>query len=293
MKDNGKLVGGFIKDDDRTLDALARYFAKYVQAYAAAGVPIGMVMPQNEPAVTSNYTSCQWSGEQLGKFIGHHLGPTFEKEHVDAEIFLGTINDSGRGGYAYWVGPSTQDPQTRRYLKGVGCQWDAAPTMSQTHFLFPEMKLMQSEAECGDKNTNDWAFGQKQFGLALKWFGAGASSNIVWNLVLDETGHSTANWPQCSPVVVDSHTGKVTYTPFYYCYKHFSYFVEPGAHRIPTESVWGDKIAFVNPDGEVVVVMANSANEALPVRLCVDGRESEAVTLPAHSFNTFTLAAGR
>ena len=291
MKDNGNLVSGHIKDDPQTLDALALYFARYLQGYRTEGVTVGMVMPQNEPTVSSNYTSCQWTGEQLAKFIGHHLGPTLERERVKADIFLGTFNDSSRGGYAYWVGPAMQDPQTRKYLAGVGCQWSGAGTMAETHFLFPDLKLMQSEAECGKPNTNDWAFGEKQYQLAKKWFGAGAGSNIIWNLVLDETGLSTGNWPQCSPVVVDSRTGKVVYTPYFYCYKHFSYFVKPGAHVAATESTWGDRMAFVNPDGEVVVVMNNTAATDQPVRLNIDGRESGPVVLPSHSFNTFTLAA--
>ena len=189
--------------------------------------------------------------------------------------------------------PSMQDPQTRRYVKGVACQWGGMRTMAETRFLHPELKLMQSEAECGTTNTNDWAFGQKQYDLALKWFGAGASSNLVWNLVLDETGKSTANWAQCSPVVVDSRSGQVTYTPYFYCYKHFSFFVEPGAHLVATESNLGNKLAFVNPDGTVVVVLANPSKDNLPVNLSIDGRQSETVTLPAHSFDTFTLPAGR
>src|SRR5207302_7192689 len=97
-----------------------------------------------------------------------------------------------KGGYAYWVGPSMQDPNVRPYIAGLGCQWSGTDTMAETHFLFPDLKLMQSETECGKPNTNDWAFGEKQYGLAKKWFAAGPSSNIIWNLVLDETGLSTA-----------------------------------------------------------------------------------------------------
>jgi glucosylceramidase len=291
MKDNNNLVAGKIKDDDKTLNALALYFARYVQAYKTAGVKISMVMPQNEPSISSNYTSCLWTGEQMAKFIGYHLGPEFKKEKIPAEIWLGTIQDSERGGYAYWVGPSLQDPTVRQYIAGVGCQWSGESTMAETHFLFPKLKLMQTEAECGKPNTNDWAFGEKQFGLAKKWFGVGASVNTIWNLVLDETGLSTANWAQCSPVVVDAKSKKVIYTPYYYCYKHFAHFVQPGAHVIATESTWGEQVAFVNPDGKIVVVVENSAATAATVTLNLDGRQSAPVKLPAHSFNTFTLAA--
>lgn len=260
MKDNNSLVSGHIRDDRQTLDALALYFARYVQAYKAAGVNISMVMPQNEPNMATNYTSCLWTGEQLAKFIGYHLGPQFKKQSIGAGIFLGTLNESSRGGYAYWVGPAMQDPNARQYVRGLGCQWDATTDMAETHFLFPDLKLMQSEAECGQSNANNWGFAEYQYQLAKKWFGAGASSNMVWNLVLNETGLSTGGWAQCSPIVVDRKSRKVIYTPYYYCYKHFSYFIQPGAHVIATESTWGDRLAFVNPDGEVVVVMGNSAD---------------------------------
>lgn len=290
MKDNDNLVAGSIKDDDKTLDALALYFARYVKGYQADGVKISMVMPQNEPSISSNYTSCQWTGEQLAKFIGYHLGPEFEREGIGAKIFLGTIQNSSRGGYAYWVGPSMEDPHVRGYVAGLGCQWSGESTMAETHFLFPRLKLMQSEAECGKTNSNDWHFGEYQFQLAKKWFRAGASSNMIWNMVLDETGRSTANWAQCSPIVVNSTTKEVTYTPYYYCYKHFSYFVEPGAHLAATESTWSDEVAFVNPDGNVVLVMANSGDADLPVTLDIDGRQAGPVVLPAHSFDTFTEA---
>jgi len=289
MKDNGSLISGHIKDDDKTLDALALYFAKYVKGYKADGVNISMVMPQNEPNISSKYTSCLWTGEQLAKFIGGHLGPEFQKEGVGAKIFVGTLNDSSRGGYAYWVGPSMENSDVRKYISGVGCQWDGGPSMAETHFLHPELKLMQTEAECGERNTNDWVFGEKQFRLAKKWFGAGASSNIIWNLVLDETGLSTANWAQCSPIVVNSKTNAVTYTPYYYCYKHFSYFVQPGAHVAATQSSWGDEVSFVNPDGQVVVVMGNTGDTDMPVNLYIDGKHAGPVTLPRHSFNTFTV----
>ena len=289
MKDNGKLVAGNIKDDDKTLDALALYFQKYIEAYAKDGVKIAMVMPQNEPSISSNYTSCQWTGEQLAKFIGYHLGPQLEKAGLGTKIYLGTIQNSDRGGYPYWVGPSMQDSQVRKYIAGLGCQWDGADTMAETHYLFPDLKLMQSEAECGNPNTNDWQFGEKQFGLARKWFGAGAGSNIIWNLVLDETGLSTGNWHQCSPIVVNSTTKEVTYTPFYYCYKHFSYFVRPGAHVLATEGTARDQVTFVNPDGKVVIVMENNSAASQPVTCIIDGKEAGPIVMPAHSFNTFML----
>jgi glucosylceramidase len=47
MKQNGSLYGGSIKSD--AYDDLAQYFADFVQAYEAEGIPIWAVSIQNEP----------------------------------------------------------------------------------------------------------------------------------------------------------------------------------------------------------------------------------------------------
>lgn len=295
MKNNNRLYGpgstNSIKDDAQTLDALALYFARYVESYAAEGIPISMVMPQNEPNMTTNYTSCLWTGSQLAKFIGYHLGPTFTTRGISTEIYLGTINDDNdAGGYAYWVEPCMRDANVAQHVDGLGCQWDSDDTMAETHVLHPQMKLMQTEAECGN-HENNWAFAEYQWSLAQKWFGSGAGSNIVWNLVLDETGLSTGGWAQCSPVVVNSISGQITYTPYFHLYKHFSHFIEPGAHVVSSTGSWLDRIAFTNPDGSVVIVLANRTNGALPVTLNIDGKRTAPISIPARSFNTFTTAA--
>lgn len=295
MKNNSSLAGpgadNRIKDDHQTFDALALYFARYVEAYAAEGVNISMVMPQNEPNMTTTYTSCLWTGSQLARFIGYHLGPTFASRGLAKEIYLGSINDDNdAGGHAYWVEPSMRDPEVAQYINGLGCQWDSDDTMAETHVLFPQLKLMQTEAECGN-HENNWTFAEYQYGLARKWFGSGASSNILWNLVLDETGLSTGGWAQCSPVVVNSTNGQVTYTPFFHFYKHFSHFIQPGAHIATSFGSWADRVVFVNPDGSVAVVVANRTNSSAKLTLNIDGKRTAPITIPARSFNTFTSPA--
>ncbi len=118
----------------------------------------------------------------------------------------------------------------------------------------------------------------------------GANSNLIWNLVLDEAGLSTGGWPQCSPVVLDTKQREVIRTPCLPLYQHFSHFVEPGAHRVAVEGDWGDKLAFVNPDGSVVRVVANRSDSDHPLTLNIHGRRSGRLIIPARSFNTFVSA---
>jgi len=220
-----------------------------------------------------------------------HLGPKLASRGLGTEIYLGTINDDNdAGGYAYWVEPSMRDANVSQYLDGLGCQWDSDDTMAETHVLFPQMKLMQTEAECGN-HENNWTFAEYQFGLAYKWFASGAGSNTIWNLVLDETGLSTGGWAQCSPVVVNSTTGQITYTPYFHLYKHFSNFIQPGAHVVSSYGSWADRIVFSNPDGSTVIVLANRSAQNFSVTLNIDGKRTAPITIPAHSFNTFTTSA--
>ncbi len=74
--------------------------------------------------------------------------------------------------------------------------------------------------------------------------------------------------------------------------RHFSQYVKPGAKRAMVSGAWGDQIAFVNPDGSIVMVIGNSMDRGLAARLCVavcKDRDTLAVTLPAASINTLVI----
>jgi glucosylceramidase len=289
MKDSGVLTGGHILTDPATMDALALYFAKYVQAYRAEGLPLYMIMPQNEPCYSTGYTSCEWSGDELDIFIRNHLGPLFKQMNLNCQIYLGTIprSDAKWLDYNYWLSEALADPLTRSYITGVGCQWSGDSVMRHARDKNPGLNLMQTEAECGDKNTNDWAFASKRFEQTVKYLKSGAESYMIWNLVLDETGLSTAGWAQCSPIVINQATKVVTYTPYYYGSRHFSSFVRPGAIRISADGSGARGAAFLNTDGEMVLALENAA-AAAPVQLHFVDRNFSA-TLPGKSFNTFVL----
>jgi glucosylceramidase len=290
MKDSGKLTGGHILTDAQTMDALALYFAKYVQAYQSEGLPLYMVMPQNEPCYSTGYTSCKWNGNEMAIFVRNHLGPLFKQLNLKCQIYLGTFprSDAKKFDYDYWLASAMDDPLTRSYVTGVGCQWGGANVMRDARDKNPGLKLMQTEAECGKTNTNDWVFAQNRFAQVVTYLNSGAESFMIWNLVLDETGLSTARWAQCSPIVVNQSTHEVTYTPYFYAFEHFSSFVKPGSVRVEVASGKRPCEAFVTPDGRVVVVAENTAPTTAAVVLVIAGHRFP-TNLPADSFNTFVL----
>ncbi|MDE8698286.1 hypothetical protein PZH42_30590, partial [Bacteroides cellulosilyticus] len=57
----------------------------------------GRIVPacsESEPCSNQVFPSCKWRTEDLTFFLGHYLGPTFERENIKADIYFGTINTS-------------------------------------------------------------------------------------------------------------------------------------------------------------------------------------------------------
>lgn len=48
------------------------------------------------------------------------------------------------------------DPASRKYISGVGFQWAGKGAIKGLHERYPDMKLYQTEQECGD-GQNDWS----------------------------------------------------------------------------------------------------------------------------------------
>jgi glucosylceramidase len=285
--------------DPAIQEAFALYFSKYVTEYKREGINIFMVMPENEEPnmhAAGNPVNPFWTHFSTGTeydFVKNYLIPRFRTDHPECEIWLGTLH----GDQFDFVEKCLDDPSIEPYLKGVGCQWSGLEVMRKTAAKYPAKKLMQTETKCNidleplrQVNNNDWSYGVDQWVLIKRYLEAGTNSYMLWNMVLDEAGYSITQWAQCSPVVVNAKTKRITYNPQFYAFKHYSYFVEPGAYRVASNGNVADQVAFVNPSGDVVLEIQNSHSEALKVAINIDGKHLEPL-LPARSWNTFVLRA--
>ncbi|HUI60212.1 MAG TPA: glycoside hydrolase family 30 beta sandwich domain-containing protein [Steroidobacteraceae bacterium] len=66
---------------------LAQYFVKFLQAYAARGVPIAAVTPQNEPGVPTQYPGMELDQQQELTFVTHYLRPALQAAGLDPSVF--------------------------------------------------------------------------------------------------------------------------------------------------------------------------------------------------------------
>jgi glucosylceramidase len=279
----GKEGTNMFIQEEKYFDAYALYFSKFIQAYKDQGIQIGMVMPQNEFNSCQIFPSCTWTAGGLAKFVGKYLGPEMEKQGV--EIFFGTMERPNEA----IVDTVLNDPDAGKYVKGVGFQWAGKNAIPGIHRRYPDLTLYQSEQECGD-GKNDWKYCCYAWSLMKHYLNNGASAYLYWNISLDEGGFSRWGWQQNSLVTVDPATKTYRLNHEYYLLKHVSHFVLPGAKRLNTTGSFENVLAFVNPDGSIVVVVRNDQKEVKQIAVNM-GEKSFVADLEPDSFNTFSIPA--
>ncbi|PWC20426.1 glycosyl hydrolase [Brenneria roseae subsp. roseae] len=281
---------GRLKMDEATLNAYALYFQKFIEHYRAEGIRIAQVHIQNEVAADQKFPSCVWSGEQLRRFIADYLGPRFRAYLPETEIWLGTINapafmqevGEDYDDYANYV---LSDTAAYSFVSGVGYQWAGKNAIQRTAESYPELRIYQTENECGD-GRNDWSYAHYVFGLFRHYLVNGATGYFYWNPVLATGGESAWGWRQNSMISIDRQQKAVTYNPEYYVVRHFSALVQKGAHRVGvTGKMSGNAIAFRNPDQSLIVNVNNAFGEERELCLSAGG-ESWRFNLPPGSINS-------
>ena len=261
--------------------AYALYFSKFVDAYREQGIKISMVMPQNEFNSCQNFPSCTWTAKGLATFIGGYLGPEMKKKQV--ALMFGTME---REDIAL-VDTIMTDAKAKRYITGIGFQWAGKGAIGQVYQKYPELKLYQTEQECGD-GKNDWAYCNYTWDLMKQYLKNGASAYLYWNIALEKGGFSRWGWQQNSLVTVDAQQKTYRFNHEYYLMKHLSHFVSKGAKRIETRSEFDNLLAFVNPDGTVVIVAQNKTEALQTLYFQLEKRSAE-IGLPANSFSTIVF----
>lgn len=276
-------VNDYFIQDPRYLQTYANYFCKFIDAYKEQGIPISMIMFQNESWSYTNYPGCAWTAEGIIRFNAEYLAPTLKRQHPEVKLYLGTINTNR---YEV-VDQVLSDPRMPETIEGVGFQWEGGQILPKLRAKYPQYKYVQTESECG-WGSFDWKAAEHTFGLMNHYLGNGCEEYTFWNAILYDGGFSGWGWKQNALIHVDSKTGTATYTPEYYAVKHYSHYVTPGSQVLAYKDR-GDKMpvmVVMTPQKRQVVIAGNFNEEAkeLTVKL---GTRYLNVTLQPHSLNTF------
>ena len=276
-------VQDYMIQDPRYLQAYADMFCRFVELYGEEGIPIDMVMYQNEAYSYTAYPGCAWTADGTIRFNRDYLVPTMQRRHPEVKVYIGTFN-TNRMDYVKKIVDNLHD-----HVDGIGLQWEGRDNIDSLRALYPELSLIQSESECGNGRM-DWRAGEHTFNLMCDYIGRGCEEYYIWNFILCDNGRSPWDWRQNALIQVDSHTHQHHLTAEYYAVKHFAHLVAPGSQmlryspRVEGEGV--PVIVFRRPDGKLVVITGNLTEEVrtLSVKL---GKKYLNATLPPHSLHTF------
>jgi glucosylceramidase len=299
MKTNGSLIGGgSIRPE--YYPVLARYQRLAIQAYQAQGIPITAMTPQNEPLVVPQYPSGQWTGAQMRDYVKNNLGPELRGAGLATQIWVGDDNPPS---LRTFVPAILDDPAAARYVGGVAVHdysGDDPSVLSDFRLRYPAVPLHLTERSYYGVNGERTTAGAVQAGVrrVMDFFRNGIASWTYWITFLDTAGQPNTGPldAACCAVPFSAPPGNLdayTTNRDFYLYGQFSRYVKPGAARVGSDQTSADvgNVAFRNPDGSMVVVVANGAAAPRSVRIASpDGVLTD--TLPALSVGTYRWAGG-
>jgi glucosylceramidase len=286
MKFNGTMLGGSMRN--HYFPVYAKYYLKFLQAYAAEGVAVQALTTQNEVDTDQDgkMPACIWPQEYEITFLRDHLGPLLESNGLKTKIWLLDHN------YNLWgrVVDSLEDEKLRKYVNAVA--WHGyvgtADMMSKAHDAYPDAEMHWTEG--GPDYTEpsyltDWCKWGATFSDVLRnW----CRSITAWNLALDERGRPNIGPFPCGGVVtIHSQTREIIRRGQYWAFAHFARAIRRGARRFESQTAVADlrHVAVENPDGRKVLVVANAgAPRTIELRLA-----SKAATVPLKTNSLTTL----
>jgi len=299
MKDNNNMLrGGKLKKE--YYQPWANYYVKFIKEYEKRGIPVWGLSVQNEPMATQTWESCIYTAEEEAEFLGKYLGPTLWKNgYKNKEVI---IWDHNRDLLYQRATTTLSDPLANKYATGIGFHWYETWTKSQPLFenveettkAFPNKFLIFTEG-CVEKfkfdEIYDWRLGEIYGKNMINDFNNGISAWTDWNILLDEKGGPNHVGNFCfAPIIADTRTGELHYTAEYYYIGHISKYVQMNARRLGTVTNRDFLIStsFMNPNGQMVVVVMNSSDQETQYNLWIEG-QSVSVKSPANSIQTIVI----
>ncbi|WP_433366493.1 carbohydrate-binding protein [Actinoplanes sp. CA-142083] len=313
MKTNNKFLGevalkpgsttdhyqvGKLRDD--CIDVFARYYVKYLQAYAKAGVKVDALTLLNEPGMDVVYPAMDISVEQQQKLavaIKRELG----RARIKADLYVHDFN------FWDWRDPNStetknyyrimNDPATRKAADAIAFHpyWGDPTVMRDAYEEFGKPVHM---TETSDLNP----------GTVLSYFRLDASSYVLWAQATDQDGGTlhwtdkrdnnvdwdeiaaTTKWPD-RLVKVNTNTKTFSVRDELYPLGQFARYLSPGDRRVESSGASHGVSNVVYRDGSSYkAIVANANAVSSTVRVILAG-ESFVVSVPAGAYATYTWKA--
>ncbi len=266
MKDTGSRVkGGRLLPEYREM--YAEYFVKFIKAYAAEGIPVSAVTPQNETLAPSPWDSCLVSAEEEAALI-RALSAAFAAHGLEVKI-LAWDHNKGRL-YHRMEEIYREVPDL---VAGAAFHWYSGQHFEELALMrerYPGKLLIASEFCNGLGRKIFDTYGAELMGNLTH----GVQAECEWNLMLGAAGEPYHDRAFGCSAPIHSDGKNLTLRRSYFEMYLFSHFVRRGARALATSSFCEglNAAAFRNPDGRLVVVVRNATEKTIPYNLSVFNR---------------------
>jgi glucosylceramidase len=256
-------------------NALADYYIKYLQAYAANGVTINNIVLFNESVCDTcpdhGYSSVTY--KEMGDIIKYNLIPQLQANKLTTKLILGETCFRYSGLELFPV--VLDDPEARKHINKLavhGYDWDKFSSLTNLHERYPDLPIWMTEICYVKMPVYEFSDGEFWGNMIMNDMKNWVSGWIYWNMILDQDGgpwltspeHGDPDPNRQHPVVIINRNSKeVTCTGLYYYLAHFSKFVRPGAYRINCTGGISSLnfVGFLNPDGSIILNVINNGDE--------------------------------
>ncbi len=282
MKTEGSLCGGFMREE--YVECFADYIIRYLKAYAAHGIHISALTPQNEPYTDQDgrMPACIWHPETSARFLCV-LCKKLRENQLDVKLWMHDHNFSQVNRVLWSL--DTIDG-LKDCCDGVAFHYYTG-SIQQTRVLkdkYPQLELHFTEGgpRLFDRYATDWV---KWGAMISKALGCGYRSFTGWNLMLDETGNPNIGPFSCGGLVTrNSITGEITYSGQYKALSHIAPYISPKSriHAIttdehdcmsddPKKNIPVEGFYIQNDAAVSALVLINAAPEKRQVQFCIGG----------------------
>jgi len=259
----------------RYYQAFADYFVRFIEAYKSFGLPIWGIAPQNEPSTPTRYPGMSLTGAEEAQIIEDELAPEFAGNGLDTRIYAGETDIQNE------LAPTVLESPAKRVVAGAAWHcYQGERGLNEFHMGFPRAQNLVTE--CASK-ISPYATAEAAIDSLRNW----AAVFDTWNTALDQGGgpveEPNVGCSSCVGLAVINDGAapfatrpRPKFTSGYYQLGQFSKFIARGAIRIftprwvhdngPTSaaavSPGIDNVAFVDPNGERVLVAYNNGSRA-------------------------------
>lgn len=306
MKDNESAVkGGCVKEEYKAL--WAQYYCRYIREMEKEGIEIFAITVQNEPKAIQTWESCSYTAQQEAEFIKNYLAPALDENglsHIQIMIWdhnKERVYDRARDTLA--------DPAVNDRVWGVAHHWYSGNHFEGLRLVHEQLgKALVCSEICAviNQDVNDVA---ERYGIELCGnFNSYSAAFCDWNMLLDEKGGPFHNRSKpakkqadgtlfedkgrgCyAPVLYNTASGELEFTPIYHYIKHFSRYIARGAVRVATTNhdCRMHSVAFRNPDGQLVLIMVNPTEDTVTANIRRNGQIT-GTRMPPHSIATVLM----